>query len=107
MPFGQALIAWRLLEGEKAAPQAIIAQKRSSRAKTTAVLLLLVSMIISNIVFFNLLGDRGLFGSAGIIFWANLLLLAASYVELLPAALQHIRMALGGNPLPGIAASSR
>jgi len=107
IPFGQALIVWHLLDGEKAAPETIIVQRRSPTARATAVFLLIVSIIISNIVFFNLFGDHNLFGSIGFIFWANLLLLAASYVELLPAALQKINMTRGDNPLPGIAAISR
>jgi hypothetical protein len=107
IPFGQALLAWLLLDKEKTASEAIIVQRRSRTMRTTAVFLLIVSVIISNIVFFNLLGDYTRFGSAGFLFWATLFSLAASYVELLPAALQQIRMARGDNPLPGLAARSR
>jgi hypothetical protein len=106
LPFGQALLAWQLLDGEKWAPEAAIAQRQSPTAKATAGLLLLVSVIISNITFFNLLGNRTLFGSAGFIFWANLLLLAASYVELLPAVLQQVRRTRRCNLLPSVAAQA-
>jgi hypothetical protein len=104
MPFGQALLAWQLLDGEKAAPEIGIAQRRSPTAKTIAVLLLLVSVIVSNIVFFNLLGDRFKYGSLGLIFWANLLLLVATYMELLPTALRQIRTTPIGDIQPKIQA---
>ena len=107
LPFGQALIVWQLLGKGKAASEAITTQRRFPMVKAIAVLLLIISVIISNIVFFNLFGDHIIFGSVGFIFWANLLLLAASYLELLPTALQQISIARGDNLLPSIAASSR
>jgi hypothetical protein len=100
LPFGQALLAWRLLDGDKANPETIIARRRSSTSKVAVVLLLLVSVIISNTTFFELVGDRNLYGSAGFIFWANLLILAASYIELLPAALGQVRMVSSNKCLP-------
>ena len=90
----------------KGGPETMTGQGRSPTAKVTAVLLLLVSVIISNITFFNLLGNRILFGSAGFIFWSDLLLLIASYMELLPSALRQIRRESGGNLLPGVAGST-
>jgi hypothetical protein len=55
-------------------------------------LLLITSIIVSNIVFFNLIGDKFRYGYVGFIFWADLLLLSASYIELLPTALRQIRV---------------
>jgi hypothetical protein len=104
IPFGQALLAWQLVDGEKAAPEIVIAQRRSPTAKATAVLLLLVSAIVSNIVFFNLLGDRLKYGSLGLIFWANSLLLVATYMELLPNALRQIHTTPIGDIQPKIQA---
>jgi hypothetical protein len=82
LSFTQALLAWRLLAGEKGAPRA--------RATVTW-FLLLVSIVFSNIVFFNLLGDFFSYGFYGFLFWADLLLLMALYLELLPPALRRVR----------------
>ncbi|MGB3561864.1 MAG: glycosyltransferase family 87 protein [Thermoanaerobaculia bacterium] len=97
LSFTQALLVWRLLKGEKAAPGTDTAGKRShtsawprARAAVT-ILLLLPSIVISNIVFFLLFGDFTRYGFYGFLFWANLLLLMASYVQLLPPALQRVR----------------
>ena len=96
LSFGQALLAWRLLEGEKAAPWTVDKGKRfqATRPRTRAagaLFLLLPSMIFSNIVFFNLFGDFSRYGFYGFLFWADLLLLIALYVELLPTALRRLR----------------
>jgi hypothetical protein len=82
LSFTQALLAWRLLEGKKRTPHA--------RA-TAKWFLLVVSMILSNVVFFNLIGNFFGYGFYGFLFWANLFLLAALYLELLPPALRRIR----------------
>ncbi|MBE7433208.1 MAG: DUF2029 domain-containing protein [Anaerolineales bacterium] len=95
--FAQGLLAWQLVEEQKVI--------RASRI--TSSILLLASIIISNIVFFNLLGNRNLYGSSGITFWSNALLLAASYVELLPIAFRQIRIATNSNILPSRSASVR
>jgi hypothetical protein len=99
--FAQALLAWKLLEGERAIPGSEAVWERpykDDRHKHLALahafvslFLLLTSIIISNIVFFNLFGDRFRYGFIGFIFWADLLLLVASYIELLPPALRLIR----------------
>ena len=100
LPFTQAVLAWRLLGGETAATE--IDKGKSSNAGMqrarvpgvrTAVTfsLLLASIIFSNIVFFSLFGFVR-YGSFGFLFWANLLLLIASYVLLLPPALQRLRV---------------
>lgn len=86
LPFAQALLAWKILEEDNA-----LSWKHPLPARKVASLLLLVSIVISNIVFFNLIGDRIAYGSVGFIFWADLLLLAASYKVLLPLALRNVR----------------
>jgi hypothetical protein len=101
LSFTQALLAWRLLEGEKETPLADTAGIRSHagawrgrvpRARSVVTFfLLLVSMALSNIVFFNILGDFFRYGFYAFLFWSNLLLLIASYVELLPHALRQLR----------------
>jgi hypothetical protein len=98
--FTQALLAQRLLEGEKAAEgkrsHAGSWRKRASRSRTTVMfILLLFSIVFSNIVFFNLLGDFFRYGFYGFLFWADLLLLIALYMEFLPPALRCLRAPFG------------
>ncbi len=97
LPFTQAFMVWRLLEGEKAA-QGTDTTEKSSKANAcllarTAVtfIFLLISIILSNIVFFNLFGNFSRYGFYGFLFWANLLLLIASYVLLLPPVLRRVQ----------------
>ena len=86
IPFAQALLAWKILEGDNA-----LSWKHPLPAQKVASLLLLISIVISNIVFFNFIGNRSAYGSVGFIFWADLLLLVVSYMELLPTALRQIQ----------------
>lgn len=96
LSFTQAFMVWRLLEGEKVAPGFDTAGKRSHTStcvRTCAAVtffLLLPSIVFSNIVFFNLFGDFIRYGFYGFLFWANLLLLLAMYVQLLPSVLRRI-----------------
>ena len=102
LSFSQALLAWRLLEEEGMVPGTETAGKRPhtrarrERTPRAAVavtsFLLLVSIVFSNIVFFNLVGGFFNYGFLAFLFWANLLLLIAFYVVLLPPALQHFRV---------------
>jgi hypothetical protein len=98
MPFAQALLAWKILEGDKT-----LSWRHPLPARKIASLFLLTSIVISNIIFFNLFGNRVAYGSIGFIFWADLLLLVVSCMELLPSALRLIQMRAGENPPPGIA----
>lgn len=86
LPFGQVLLAWKILEGDNAP-----SWKNSLPVRKVAALLLLISIVVSNIVFFNFIGDSFAYGSFGFIFWANLLILVVSYMELLPSVLQQFR----------------
>ena len=106
MSFAQALLAWRLLDGEGTDvawkhPYEDTWRKQTLKGRAAVTLFLVTSIVISNIVFFNLFGDRYHYGFYGFIFWADLLLLMASYIELLPPALRQIRMTSGGNVLSG------
>ena len=76
IPFTQVLMVWHLWEGAK---------------KTLTLFLLLPSIVFSNIVFFNFFGSFTNYGFLGFLFWANLLLLIALYVHLLPTALRQIQ----------------
>jgi hypothetical protein len=42
------------------------------------------------VVFFNLVGDRVCYGFLGFQFWANLLLLAATYALLIPSSQERM-----------------
>ncbi len=95
MPFAQGLLAWRLLTAQEVEAPVEAAGKRSQTGAWTkritaqravAAILLLLSIVMSNILFFNQLGDRTGYGSTAVTFWANLLLLLASYILLLPAS---------------------
>lgn len=84
LSFTQALLAWRLLEGEEAA------RERLLRGRTAvSIVLLLVSIVFSNVFFFHLVGNFTLYGSSSFLFWANSLLLTALYLQLLPPALRR------------------
>jgi hypothetical protein len=96
LSFGQALLVWLLLEGEKAAQWSDDKGEHShaTRLRTrgaVALFLVFPSMVFSSIVFFNLFGDFNRYGFYGFLFWADLLLLIALYVEILPAALRRSR----------------
>lgn len=96
--FAQGLLTWYRLE-ERKPPE------RTSWRNATLVLLL-ASIICSNIFFFNLIGDHERYGFIGFIFWSNLFLLAASYMELLPSALRQIRTILRGHVYPDMDGSA-
>jgi hypothetical protein len=98
LPFAQTLLAWALLDAnglasagsEAPTPQARRPGWRAlghGRA-VTAGLLVLVSMLLSNVVLFNIIGDREVYGSLGLVFWADALCLIATYVLLLPQVLR-------------------
>jgi uncharacterized membrane protein YkvI len=54
-------------------------------------ILLGAAIVMSNVGFFNLFNHFVGYGFCGFLFWANLLLLIASYVVLLPPALRRLR----------------
>ncbi|UCH83330.1 MAG: DUF2029 domain-containing protein, partial [Candidatus Latescibacterota bacterium] len=96
LAFGQALLVWRLLEQDKSVPRTDNGGKRfhTKRPCTRGVIALFLvvpSIVLSNIVFFNLFGDFSGYGFYGFLFWADLLLLIAIYVEILPAALRRFQ----------------
>jgi hypothetical protein len=91
--FAQGLLAWQLLEEKK----------NIHTSQYATLVLLLASIILSSILFFNFLffnniGNYHGYGFYGAIFWSVLLLLAATYVEIMPTALQQIRRMLVENP---------
>jgi hypothetical protein len=85
LPFTQTFLVWHLLEGDAAG-------QRSRARMAVMFILLLPSIFLSNIVLFNVLGDFTRYGFYGFLFWSNLLLLIAAYVQLLPPALRRPRM---------------
>jgi hypothetical protein len=100
LPFTQALLAWRLLEGERAArgtdtgarpSQSTGMRARTPNARNAAASALLLSILFSNVVFYNLVCSFVSYGYLAFLFWADLLLLIASYVMLLPETLRQLR----------------
>jgi hypothetical protein len=91
LPFTQALLVWWLLDREKVDQKIGTREKHSHVHSTATFILLLPSIVFSNIVFFNFFGNFAVFGFLGFLFWANLLLLVALYVQLLPPALRQIQ----------------
>jgi hypothetical protein len=89
LPFAQALLAWRLLGNRTHA--SAWRERTPPMGVAVTFFLLLPSIVVSNIVFFNLFDDFAGYGFYGFLFWANLLVLIASYVELLPPALRRFR----------------
>jgi len=98
LPFAQTLLAWALLDanglpsegGEAPAPEAQRPGWRALGPKraVAAGLLVLVSILLSNVVLFNIIGDREVYGSLGLVFWADALCLIVTYILLLPQVLR-------------------
>lgn len=85
IPFAQTLLIWQLFYRETEANS----RKWTSPGRVSAALFLITSIVISSSVFFNLYrGHFYYYGFYGFIFWADLLLLVATYLELLPATLR-------------------
>jgi hypothetical protein len=94
LPFAQTLLVWAVSDHNAyEAPQhgSSSEQRRGGRARL-ALLLALASMVLSNVILFNLIGDRTLYGTLGLVFWADLLALVATYLLLLPAARRALRV---------------
>lgn len=88
LPFTQAFLAWRLLEGRSADSE----RGRRSRAGTVMMgSLIIASIVVSNVVFYDLISDFTRYGSYSFLFWANLLLMIAIYAEVLPLVLRPSR----------------
>lgn len=97
LPFSQAFLASRFLERERAAPGTNAEMKRSQagawrawtpNARNTVTTALLLSILFSNIVFYNLISSFANYGYLAFLFWADLFLLIASCAMLLPAVLR-------------------
>jgi hypothetical protein len=81
--FAQAFLIWQIIDGEHPHPDA----RRKKLTTRVMLTLLVISIGLSNILTFNLIGNRGVYGFLGFIFWADLLCLIASYIMLLPLVL--------------------
>jgi uncharacterized membrane protein len=83
--FAQAFLAWQLMEAEPS-QQGI---RRKYLPTGVMLALLVMSIGLSNIVTFNLIGNHETYGFLGFIFWADLLCLIMSYALLLPRVLSR------------------
>jgi hypothetical protein len=81
LPFTQAFLAWWLVENKK---------------RGLTFFLLVTSIVLSNIIFFNLLDSFLGYSFYALLFWASMLLLITLYIELLPQVLKRIQK----NPTP-------
>jgi Glycosyltransferase family 87 len=90
LSFSQAFVATAILLRDETAVQGEAPARNHiwplPMPNAIAGLLILLSMALTNIVFFNIFGDRTVYGGLGFVFWADALLLVAVYVLLLPAA---------------------
>ena len=88
MPFAQAFLVWAILNEKEAFPPGDSESERRTRLPTVRLavsgLLVLSSIVLSNIVLFNYIGNYTTYGTLGLVFWADVLLLLAAYVLLLP-----------------------
>ena len=93
LPFVQSFLITHIMEkGSKVDSR----ESRARRGYRCAMFFLVVpSILISNVVFFNLLGKSSLYGYAGFLFLATTLLLFAIYVEFLPMLWQSHKHAIG------------
>ena len=92
LPFAQGLLAWwmfrpsvQVAPGVEAGSEASPPQGAQRPRKAAALLMLGGSIVVSNVLFFNLIGSRMRYGAAGFVFWAVLLLVVAAYLDLGPA----------------------
>ena len=51
--------------------------------------MVLSSIVLSDIVLFNYIGNYTTYGTLGLVFWADVLLLLAAYVLLLPRVMRR------------------
>jgi hypothetical protein len=92
LPFAQGLLAWWILTPNvPLAPEAEteargIPPSGAQRLRRAASRVLLgSSIVVSNALCFDLIGQPRLYGSAGFVFWAVLLLMLAAHLNLIPA----------------------
>jgi uncharacterized membrane protein len=85
--FAQAFLSWQITAGKSAYPDAPRKQLTSGILLT----LVIISIGLSNMVTFHLIGDHEIYGFLGFIFWADLLCLVASYILLIPLGLSFAR----------------
>jgi hypothetical protein len=97
LPFAQTLLAWALLDARglpcledpatTSEPRGAGWRALGRRRGVPAILLVLGSMLFSNVVLFNLIGNRETYGSLGFVFWADAFCLIATWIVLLPVVL--------------------
>lgn len=96
LPVAQGLLAWWLIDGDRVVLGTNTSSARhdggkSARARSIVRMLLILSVAISNIVFFNLFGVFDGYSFCAFLFWSNLMLLLATYIVLFSPALRSIR----------------
>ncbi len=93
MPFVQAFLVWAILDGDEAFlpgnPDSECQSRLPPVRLAASGLMVLSSIVLSNIVLFNYIGNYTTYGTFGFVFWADALLLLAAYLLLLPRILHR------------------
>ncbi len=93
MSFVQAFLLTAILNGDTAILPGTGQDRSRTHLRTprlaAAGMLVRFSMLFSNIVLFNFIGDRTTYGSFAFVFWADALLLITIYLLLVPAIRQR------------------
>ncbi len=93
MPFAQAFLVWAILDGKAAFlpgdAESNPAPPLSPVQRVSSGLMVLSAIVLSNIVLFNIIGNYTAYGTFGLVFWADVLLLLAAYLLLLPRILRR------------------
>ncbi len=93
MPFAQAFLVWAIFSREAAfapgSPGSDPGPAPSPVQRAVSGLMVLSSILLSNIILFNSIGNYTTYGTFGLVFWADVLLLLAAYLLLLPRILRR------------------
>ena len=93
MPIAQAFLVWAIFNADEAFLTGDPESEHRSRLSTVQLaasgLMVLSSIALSNIVLFNYVGNYTTYGTFGLVFWADVLLLLAAYLLLLPRILHR------------------
>jgi len=92
LPFVQAFLVWHIMKYNVGSGS--LGSNKLSERKTLILIFVLTSIIFSNILFFNLLGNSSVYGYCGFPFLADILLLIVIYIELLPFVLRRSDLTL-------------
>jgi hypothetical protein len=96
LSFAQAFLVWAILNKDETTVlpgdgQAEVGPRPVTLRPALAWALVLLSVVLSNILLFNFIGNRTTYGTFGCVLWADALLLAAVYLLLAPRLVRRSR----------------